>query len=260
MTASPRIGLRLAIGTLTVVPVGALPTISKRDGAWAMSLASVAVLPLSVAAMLVSAGASLVRLPAEVAAALVLVILAWGTRAMHWDALADTADGFAAGWDRERALAVMRLGNVGPTGAGVLVMALLLDVFALARIQQRPWAWMLIGVLVVASRGALALAASVCIPAARREGLGAVVASSVPWPVSVAVVTLLSASLILAAAPSGIGRGQALLAAACAFATVVWLLHHAHRILGGVTGDVMGAAIELQFTVMAIVLCAGSAR
>lgn len=252
-----RTGFRLAVGTLTIVPVGALQGISKREGAWAMSLAAVAVLPLSLLAMAVSAAASVMHLPTEIAAALIVASLAWGTRAMHWDALADTVDGLAAGWDRERALQVMRLGNVGPVGAGALGMTLLLDVLAIANIQQRPGGWLLVGVLVIASRGALVLAASVHLPAARDEGLGAVVAASVPRSVSVVVVLLVTGLLMMVGGATGIGVGQALMSAACGFGAVAILLRRAQRILGGITGDVMGATIELQFCVMAVVLCAG---
>lgn len=249
-----RTGLRLALGTLTVIPVGDLPTISKREAAWSAALAPVAVLPLGLLAMAVSLAGARAHLNAGIVAALVVMGLAWGTRAMHWDGLADTADGFAAGWDRERALHVMRLGNVGPTGVGVLTMVLLLDVLALAGIERHAGGWLLVGALVVVSRGALVLAASVRVPAARNEGLGSVVAASVPHATTAVVVLAATALLVGASAVLGTGLDTALVAAACGFGAVALLLRRTHRILGGITGDVMGAAIELQFCVMAIVL------
>ena len=45
-----------------------------------------------------------------------VAVLAFGTRAMHLDGLADTVDGLGSGWDRERALAIMARGDVGPMG------------------------------------------------------------------------------------------------------------------------------------------------
>ena len=39
-------GLRLAVGTLTMIPVGSLPPTTRRIGAWAMALAPIAALPL----------------------------------------------------------------------------------------------------------------------------------------------------------------------------------------------------------------------
>ncbi len=224
-----------------------------------MSLAPIAVLPLALLAAAISASAHEVRLPAQVTAVLILATLAWGTRAMHWDGLADTADGFAAGWDRERALQVMRLGNIGPVGVGALVVVILLDVFALAAIQNRPNGWLVVGALVMVSRAALALAASVRLPAARNEGLGAVVAGSVPLAATALVMLLASVLLLFTGHLVDLGAAHVLVAMACGFAALLLLLQLARRILGGVTGDVLGAAIEVLFCVVAVTLSAGIA-
>ncbi|MHB0927562.1 MAG: adenosylcobinamide-GDP ribazoletransferase [Candidatus Nanopelagicales bacterium] len=259
MHSSLPTGFRLATGTLTIIPVGSLPAISKREAAWAMSLAPIAVLPLAVLSAAITAAAHALRLPGEVTAGLILAVLAWGTRAMHWDGLTDTADGFAAGWDRERALQVMRLGNVGPVGVGSLVVVILLDVFALAAIESRPNGWVAVGALVVVSRAALAMAASVRMPAARDEGLGAVVAGSVPLGVTFVVMLLALAFMMFTGHLAGLGEVHVLLATTCGFAAVLFLLRVARRIVGGVTGDVLGAAIELLFCVLAVTLSAGIA-
>ena len=69
-------------------------------------------------------GASAVDLPALVVGLLVVGTLALGTRAMHLDGLADTVDGLGSGWDRQRALEVMRRGDIGPMGVVALVIML----------------------------------------------------------------------------------------------------------------------------------------
>ena len=53
---------------------------------------------------------------------------------------------------------------------------------------------------------------------------------------------------------SGHSPVSGVLAAVAAAATVGLLVYRCVRRLGGVTGDVMGAAIELAFTVMIIVM------
>src|SRR5205085_6995031 len=106
---------------------------------------------------------------------------ALASRGLHLDGLADTADGLASSYDRERALAVMRRGDVGPAGAATLGLVLLVQVAALADLVS-PGGWsaaVVPAVAVVLSRCVLALVCARGVPAARPEGLGATVASSV---------------------------------------------------------------------------------
>ena len=66
--------------------------------------------------------ASAAGLPELVVGLLVVGTLALGSRGMHLDGLADTVDGLGSGWDRNRALKIMRRGNTGPMGAAALVI------------------------------------------------------------------------------------------------------------------------------------------
>ncbi|MGN6575893.1 MAG: adenosylcobinamide-GDP ribazoletransferase, partial [Nocardioides sp.] len=126
MTGSPRSGLgdavRLALGTLTVLPVRA-PVVDRVSAGRAMVLAPVVGLLLAVPAGLLVWLGTEAGLSPVLTAALVVGLLALLTRGMHLDGLADTADGLAAGRrDRGRALEVMRQGPVGPLGACALVL------------------------------------------------------------------------------------------------------------------------------------------
>src|ERR1700752_1664728 len=61
----------------------------------------------------------------SVVAIVVLMYLVAVTGGLHEDALADAADGFGGGWEREQVLAIMRDSRIGSFGTIALVLALL---------------------------------------------------------------------------------------------------------------------------------------
>lgn len=252
-------GVRLSVGTLTVVPVGALMHPSRRAATVAMTVAPLAAVPLGGLVLVVAGCGVVVGLPAPVVAVLVVTSIALGTRAMHLDGLADTVDGLGAGWDRERALAVMKQGDVGPMGAAALVLLLLLQTAALTFVLARPFGYVLAAVALAVSRGACALACLRDIPSARSTGLGAAVAGSVPPPAAFVVGIGSAIALAVGATAAGLPWWLGVAAVVVAAATVGLVVRTAVRVFGGVTGDVMGAAIEIAWTTMLVVLCAGTA-
>ena len=100
--------LRLSVGTLTVVPSGAVGEITRRTAARAMIIAPLAVVPLAAAVALLGWLGGVAGLPGLAIGLLVVGGLALGSRALHLDGLADTVDGFGSGWTAERSLMVMR--------------------------------------------------------------------------------------------------------------------------------------------------------
>jgi len=241
--------LRLAVGTLTVLPVRPPRSVERRTAALAMLLAPVAVLPLAaVAALVVWAGAAAV--PPLLTGVLAVGALALGSGGLHLDGLADSADGLGVPGDRERALAVMRTGDVGPLGAAALVLVMVAQASALAGLVsvRGGEAALTVGLAVVVSRGVLALTCTRGVPAARADGLGSAVAGAVP---ATATVLLLLGLGSLGLAVSGV-QGVAAVVAAAAVAVVVLVL--ARRRFGGVTGDVLGACVELALTAALVVL------
>ncbi|HEV7196961.1 MAG TPA: adenosylcobinamide-GDP ribazoletransferase [Pedococcus sp.] len=253
-------GLRLAVGTLTMVPVGDLEPPSRRSAAWAMTLAPVAVLPLAAAAGAIGWLGGLARLPALVVAALVLMALGLGSRAMHLDGLADTVDGIGAGWSRQRALDVMRRGDVGPMGVAAVVLVLLVEAGAAAAILERPGGWLLVALAVVVSRASCALTCARGIPAARREGMGALVAGTVPLPALAFVLVASATALGEATQDMHAGSGAAAVAVLVMTLVVALLIRLATRVFGGVSGDVMGAAIEISLAALLVTLSSGLGR
>ncbi|MCE1180133.1 MAG: adenosylcobinamide-GDP ribazoletransferase [Micrococcales bacterium] len=255
MTAA---ALRLALGTLTVVPSGDIGEVTRPVAGRAMALAPVASLPLGAGVGAVCAVGDLAGLPPLVTGAIAVGALGLLTRGMHLDGLADTVDGSGAGWDRDRALEVMRRGDVGPMGAAAITVVLLAQAASFGAIAAHGLGWLVAAAAVVVSRSACAAACRRGIPSARPDGMGSLVAQSV----STVGVTLSALVGLAALASTAVLAGASLwlpvaawLAAAVA---VLLLLRHARRVFGGVTGDVIGAAIETALTALVVVLAAST--
>jgi adenosylcobinamide-GDP ribazoletransferase len=246
-----RDGVLLSAGTLSVLPTPAPRTVDREVAGIAMVLAPLTVLPLALGSGAVALVADRLGLPPLVTALLVVGTLALGTRALHWDGLADTVDGLTASYDAERALRVMRTGDVGPAGTVAVVVVAGLQAAALSSVVGHDHGWLAVVLLVCASRGALALACARGVPPARREGLGAIHAGSVPpaaVALALAVVTAASAGATALLGSPYPGAAGALAAVAVTLAVV----HRCVRRIGGVTGDVLGAAVELSFTALLV--------
>lgn len=179
------------------------------------------------------------------AATAVLAALALLTRGMHLDGLADTADGLGARGDQDRVRAVMKSPEVGAFGVIALVLVLLAQAAALSTLVTQG-RWFAAGLGIAVGRVAICLACRRGVPAAAPDGLGAMVAASLPL-----VVPLL---WILAAAASGVltTPGAAWLGPVAVVAGLlgsVALVHRVVRRAGGVTGDTLGAACEIATTI-----------
>lgn len=241
----------LATGTLTAVRVPPPARVDRSVAGLAMVLAPLAALPLGAAAALVVLVADLVGLPPLATAYVVLVTLALGTRAFHWDGLADTADGLTASYFPERSLEVMRTGPVGPAGVVAVVLVAGLQAAGLTAVLRHEHSWWAVGLLVCASRACLAVACVRGVPAARPDGLGAPHVGAVP--VVGAAASLVVATAAVALAGQGLGSVWPMLAGmVVVLAAVVALLLRCVRRLGGITGDVLGAAVEVSFAVLVL--------
>lgn len=235
-------GLRLAIGTLTSMPVRPPRRIDHRTASAAMLLAPVATAPLAALAGGVLWLAGQLGVPPWPAATVAVATTALSTRGLHLDGLADTVDGLASTGNRDHALTLMQRGDIGPSGATALLLTVLAQVASLAHLADSPAptdpAISYLTALIV-SRSLLSFACARGIPAARDTGLGATVAGTVPRS---AMAVALAAAAILAYLTLGWGG---LAGTAIAIVITGTLLVRCVRRLGGVTGDVLGAVIEI---------------
>lgn len=242
--------LWLALGTLTALRVPAPATVDRVVAGRAMILAPLAGVVVALPATLLLLAADFVDAPPLVAAALAVALVALGSRGLHLDGLADTADGLAASYDRAKALAVMRRGDTGPAGAATLVLVLVIQVAALSSVSPAA-----LPIAVVTGRAVLSLACARGIPPARGDGLGAMVAGTVPAPAALAVGVVVG---VVGAVCAGWSLGGAWWAGAAAVAAgygacAVVLRRCASR-FGGVTGDVLGACVEAAVTAALVAL------
>ena len=239
--------MRTALALFTIVPVRAPATLSRERAAAALlwfplvgvGLGALAALPLAA----VRAWAPHATL---LGAALAVGVLALGSRGLHLDGLADTADGLASRAPAERALEIMRRSDIGPFGVLAIVLAVLVDVTALAAFTGSPWR-PVAALAVAAATGRLTVlhAAHRRVPAARASGFGAYVAGSVSTPVAaLETVGVLGAAAVLAATVHASVTGW-VAAPAAALVVAAGARWHATRRFGGVTGDVFGALVEI---------------
>lgn len=234
--------MRSALGFLTVVGGAAPP--DRRAPAWFGPVG--AALGLAVGGLWWVAGE---LWPPLVAALLAVAADAALTGMLHFDGLADSADGLLPPMDRGRRLEVMATPEVGAFGVLVVTLVVAARLAALGALHPDP---LLVAGLWTSSRAAMALALA-WLPYARATGGAAsgFRAGSAP----AALAGLAAGCLLVAWAFDG-GWGPGLLVAAggvAGFGAVVTL---ACRRLGGYTGDVLGAAGLVAETVGLLVAAA----
>lgn len=185
-------------------------------------------------------------------AALAVGLIAVLTGGLHLDGLADTADGLGSRRPAADALDIMRRSDIGPMGVGALVLVLLVQVTAVAALPSVPLA---AAALVLGEvTGRVSIVVATASPAARPGGFGALVAGRTTAAVRAATVAGLAVAVagggLLAGGPGLAGRG---LGAAGAGLIAGWCLQRtARRRLGGMTGDVFGAILQVSATTVLI--------
>jgi adenosylcobinamide-GDP ribazoletransferase len=238
-----------ALAFLTRVPVGRLAPFGPDDVARGAVLFPVVGAGIGAFVGAVAAGLDS-RLGLLLAAALAVALEALVTGAIHLDALADTADALGAA-TRERALEIMREPTIGSFGAAALALALLVKTAALAALLDGPDA-VLAATAAFAVGRAAPLALSWALPYARPGGGTGSTLADGARPAWLAAGLALGVGVAVAAL--GL-RGLSVVAGAVGAVLAVGLV--ARRRFGGVTGDVLGAAVELA-TTLALVAAAAT--
>jgi adenosylcobinamide-GDP ribazoletransferase len=168
-----------------------------------------------------------------------LLVTGWKivTGGLHLDGLADCLDGLA-GPEAERRRVIMRDSRIGVFGAAGMAFVLILFVAALSEMPA-PSRARLVLLAPVVGRVTPLLAGAWLQAATPGQGLGGAFAVGLsPWagPVG-AAASLLLATWLLGPWGAGVAAGALGLA-------LLWAAFAAHR-FGGITGDVLGAVVEL---------------
>lgn len=248
-------GLRLALTTLTVLPVRGPARLDRATAGAAMRLAPVVglLLALPLAGVLLAVE-RLTSGPPLLGCVLVVALHALATRGLHLDGLADLADGLGSYGPPERARAVMKAPDVGALGAATLVLVPAVQVAALLACTLAGGGGPAVLLSVVTARVAVSAACTAGVPAAAPEGLGALVAGTVPRGVALLAAVLTAAVGTLLAAAEDLPLVLPAVAVAAGLLASRALRSHAVRRLGGITGDVLGALVEVTTAVVLVVL------
>jgi len=230
---APMRALACAILFLTRIP---LPRMSLDARDIAESAGYFAWVGLLIAALLgLASVAALPLFGARLGALVVVALWVAVTGGLHLDGLADAIDGLSGGrGERERTLAIMRDSRIGSHGAVALLLVVLLKWAALERALPLASGWLMAP---VAARYAATLLIA-RFPYARAAGLGSpFVGADHRRALVIGAGAPLLAAVVLG--PWSLG----LLLVALIGALLVAL--RMARLLGGLTGDVYGAAIEV---------------
>jgi adenosylcobinamide-GDP ribazoletransferase len=218
-----------------------IPTFSKTFEADSLSRAA-KFFPL--VGLAVGCGATLLQklLLSHLRGALIaLVILAYLmliTGCLHEDGLADTADGFGGGWNKDQILAILKDSRIGSYGAAALVLSLLARYVLLSSLPVERFAAYVISSHVLCRWSSLPL--SYFLSSAReQEGQGARIAKLTSLSTLIIGSLFSLAVVIFALRWSAVAPLLATLVIVMLSGLFYW------RKVGGVTGDCFGATNQL---------------
>ncbi len=228
----------IALQFLTVLPIElkTMPS-AKQNG---QALLFYPLVGLLLGLILFASAMLLVKLPIILSAALILVLWIWLTGGLHLDGLADSADAWVGGFgDPEQTLKIMKDPACGPIGVLSLVVVCLLKFVALYVLLEQQMAAFLI-VLPMLGRS-VPLFLFLTTPYVRAQGLGRSMIDFMPkkqiWMVFVITIALLC-----------VFKWVGLVALLVFLLMLFYLRSVFIKRIGGITGDTVGAAIELAET------------
>ena len=183
----------------------------------------------------------------HVAAAILVVLWAGLTGALHLDGLADSADAWIGGQgNRDRSLAIMKDPRSGPAGVVAVAAVMLLKYSALTELPADHFTRLLIWTPLLARTAILFWLLTM--PYLREQGLGSGLLDNMPRQAVIVVVVLTGALALQSLDPFLL----LLTITTCLLLRQLSLIR-----LGGCTGDTLGASLEIleaQILTVAVLL------
>lgn len=225
----------IALQFLTTFPIQLKEMPSKQQNG--QSLLFYPLIGLMIGAILFAIATLLHALPVILLSSLILVVWIWLTGGLHLDGLADTADAWVGGFgDKECTLKIMKDPSCGPIGVLSLIILCLIKWSALYVLLEKQLYSALILFPILGRLAPLFLFLTT--QYVREKGLGSSIAEFIPKTGSVIISAL---CLVASAYFAWVG----VLTAMIFIGTLIYLRHKFIQRIGGITGDTVGASIEI---------------
>jgi cobalamin 5'-phosphate synthase/cobalamin synthase len=190
------------------------------------------------------------RLPFYVVAVLLVVLDALATGGLHFDGLADAADGFGGGQSREDTLRIMRDHAIGSYGGLALAACVALKSAAYAALLKRSgWVPALILTPALGRWSILLLTAALPYARPSASAIDRMGKRSLLWG---------TAAILIAMAAARSGHAWAAMAVVAAVSAAFGF--YCRRRIGGITGDTLGANLQLCESAALLAFLWGYAR
>jgi len=228
--------LRLALSFLTIIPSGVKEEIG--EASFAKSVKYFPVIGFAIGLLLAGLYAVIsTRLEGLASSAIVITALIIVTRALHLDGLADTFDGIFGGKDKEQKLAIMKDSRIGSFGMVSIMAVIGLKILLLSSISS-VYKLEAIITFPVLGRWSACYAVSTQPYARKSKGLGSLFLGANKIDLFIAsIIAFVIAAIFLGYA--------AILAAVVALVFAIAYSRFIKSEIGGMTGDTLGALIEL---------------
>jgi adenosylcobinamide-GDP ribazoletransferase len=180
-------------------------------------------------------------------ALLILTFLVLITGGLHEDALADTADAFGGGWNREQVLTILRDSRIGSFGALALALSVLARFLLLSILPINRFTALVVSAHVLCRWTTLPLSYFLRPARPSDDGQGARIARKIS-PASLLTGSLLSLAIVIY-----LMRREFWIPVVVALGMTASSGLYYFRRIGGVTGDGFGATNQL--TEIAVYFC-----